>query len=201
MIIFLVLILLISITFHEYAHGWMAHRLGDPTPKDNGRLTLNPLAHIDPFGTVILPILLLIISRGSFAIGYAKPVPINPYHFRNPKKGIRLVGAAGPLANFIMAIILTLILKIKILPFPEIIILGIVLNLILALFNLIPIPPLDGSKILASLLPSRLAYKYLKIEPYGFVIIMFLVMVDFFKWFIFPLVNLALYFLGIGMTI
>ena len=109
----LILILFVSITFHEYAHGWMASRLGDPTPKQSGRLSLNPFVHIDPFGTIILPIILLVLSTRligqPFAIGYAKPVPINPYHFKNPKKDIALVGLAGPLMNILIAIALSLV--------------------------------------------------------------------------------------------
>jgi len=202
MIIILILILFISITFHEYAHGWVAHKLGDPTPKQSGRLTLNPIAHIDPFGTIALPILLLIASGGAFAIGYAKPMPINPYHFKNPKKDLKLVGAAGPSANIILAILLTLIYKIGIPMFAQALILGVAINLMLAIFNLVPIPPLDGSRIVASLLPTQLAYKYLKIEPYGFLIIFLLFVLGFFRWFIFPLVNIIFrYLLGIDLGI
>ncbi|MCK5492647.1 MAG: site-2 protease family protein, partial [Candidatus Omnitrophica bacterium] len=126
--------------------------MGDLTAKHSGRLTLNPLAHIDPFGTVVLPILTLIISRGLFPFGYAKPVPINPYNFKNPKKDIRWVGAAGPGINIIFAIILSLIIKLNVSFLQDALKLGVLINLILAIFNLIPIPPLDGSKILASLL-------------------------------------------------
>ena len=103
-IILFIIILFFSITMHEFAHGWVAYKLGDLTPKHSGRLTLNPLAHINLFGTVLLPILILIISRGLFSFGYAKPVPINPYNFKNPKKDIRWVGAAGPGSNIIIAI-------------------------------------------------------------------------------------------------
>jgi len=202
MIIFLVLILLISITFHEYAHGWMAHRLGDPTPKDNGRLTLNPLAHIDPFGTVILPFILSLI--GLFPLGYAKPVPINPNHFKNPKKDMMWVGIAGPAVNFIIAFSLILIFKMGIRVFPQGFIVAILVNIILGLLNLIPIPPLDGSRILAALLPGRLVYKYLRIESYGvlivFSIIYLLVKMGLYQRFILSLLNLISYSLGIDIA-
>ena len=191
-----ILIILVSITFHEYAHGWMASRLGDPTPKQSGRLSLNPLVHIDPFGTIILPIILLVISTRlighPFAIGYAKPVPINPYHFKNPKKDIALVGLAGPLMNILIAIALSLLIRLGFTLFIEALILGIMINLLLAIFNLIPIPPLDGSKLLLPFLPKKVAYKYLKLEPYGFLIIALLLMSGFFQWFILPLVSIIL---------
>jgi len=189
------LILLISVSFHEYSHGWVAARLGDPTPRYSGRLTLNPLAHIDLFGTVIMPILLLVVSRGTFAFGYAKPVPINPYHFKNPKRDLRLVGAAGPGANIALALLLTFVLKTGVFPLANILVWGIMINLILAVFNLVPIPPLDGSKIVASLLPNRMAVNYLKMETYGFFIIILLIATGFFGRFIFPFVDSMLSFL------
>ncbi|UCD15592.1 MAG: site-2 protease family protein [Candidatus Omnitrophota bacterium] len=209
MLLFLIPILLISITFHEYSHGWMASKLGDPTPRESGRLTFNPLAHIDPFGTVILPFLLLVVSQGAFAFGYAKPVPINPYHFKNPKKDIMWVGLSGPAANFLLALILIAFLKAGIMMFPKIlneaIILGIIINFILGTFNLIPIPPLDGSKIVASFLPYRISYKYLRMEMVGFLIMMILIMSGFFRWFIsyfvFPVINMILSAFGINVVI
>lgn len=200
-VLLLVLILFLSITVHEYAHGWVAHTLGDPTPKSSGRLTLNPLAHIDPFGTIILPVLLLIISRGSFSFGYAKPVPINPYHFKNPKKDILWVGLAGPAANFLLALFFAAILKVSNYSFiPEIITEAIVINIILAVFNLVPIPPLDGSRVVSALLPYRLSLVYRKIETAGTFIIMFLIMFGFFKWFILPIVMFILSLLKIKIV-
>lgn len=202
MALFFLLILYISITLHEYSHGWVAYKLGDPTPKESGRLTLNPLAHIDPFGTVIMPLLLIILSRGTFAFGYAKPVPINPYHFRNPKKDILWVGLSGPAANFGIALFLSLLVK---LPFPafilEILVWGVVINLILAIFNLLPIPPLDGSRVVAALLPYRASYIYLKMEMAGFFIVVALIMLGFFDWFLFPIVRTMLSILGIGQVL
>ena len=200
----LILILFVSISFHEYAHGWVAFKLGDPTPKQAGRLSLNPLVHIDPFGTIILPLMLLVISTRligqPLAIGYAKPIPINPYHFKNPKKDTALVGLAGPSMNILIAILLSLLVRIGFPLFTPAIVLGVMINLILAIFNLIPIPPMDGSKVLTSLFPKEIAYKYSKIEPYGFFIIILLFTIGFFKWFIIPLANSALYLLlGINL--
>ena len=185
MIILYILIILISITFHEYAHGLTAYKLGDPTPKHSGRLSLNPLAHIDPFGTLILPVLLIFLSTKlgyPFSFGYAKTIYINPYHFKNPKKDIKWVGLAGPLANFILATLLGIIWKINKIPLlSELLATGVFWNLILATFNLIPIPPLDGAKIMASFLPNKISQTYLKMEVYGFIIIFILIITGFFK--------------------
>ena len=191
-----IVILIVSITFHEYSHGWVAYRLGDPTPKNFGRLTLNPLAHIDPFGTVILPIIFSLVL--GFPIGYAKPVPVNPRYFKNPKKDFMWVGIAGPLANFILAFVLSVFLRM--LPgsgFSDLLLLAIVVNLILALFNLIPIPPLDGSRILASFLPHKISYSYLKLQLYGFIFIIILINLGFFRWFIIPAVKFIFILFGI----
>ncbi|MFC1703402.1 site-2 protease family protein [Candidatus Omnitrophota bacterium] len=165
----------ITVAIHECAHGWVANRLGDPTAKFSGRLTLNPLAHIDLFGTIILP-LSLVLMRSPFVIGYAKPVPINFANLKNPKKDIIWVGLAGPLANIIVAIVLSSILKITMpLVAYQVITMAIFYNLLLAFFNLIPIPPLDGSRVVFGLLPYRYSMRYAKIERYGFAIIMFAV--------------------------
>jgi Zn-dependent protease len=196
--IFLVLLLFISITLHEFFHGWTAYKLGDPTPKDAGRLTLNPLKHLDVFGTFILPVLLLLISRGTFSFGYAKPVPINPYHFRNPKRDIMWVGLAGPLVNLAIAIFLVTLLKFKIPFFEQVFFEGMIINLMLAIFNLFPLPPLDGSKIIAAFLPSRISYRYLKMELAGFIVIAALLFTGFFDWFTQTLITVALACLGAG---
>ncbi|MBD3265001.1 MAG: site-2 protease family protein [Candidatus Omnitrophica bacterium] len=201
----LLIILFLSIPFHEYAHGWAAFQLGDTTPKNSGRLTLNPLAHIDMVGTIILPILLAIISLRTLglpiAIGYAKPVPINPYHFKNPHKDIKWVSLAGPASNLLLAVVFSLGVRMSSGGLEEIFFWAMYLNLILAVFNLVPIPPLDGSKILASLLPSKIAQRYLKIEPYGLFIIIILMALGFFHWFILPLVTIFIHLFGLGTEI
>lgn len=167
-------ILLISVIIHEVAHGWIANRLGDPTAKQLGRLSFNPLVHVDILGSLILPAL-FVISGSSFLIGWAKPVPINPRHFRNPSKDMMLVAIAGPLSNLSIAWLSRIILIIynpaPLSVFTYILKTTIVINLILMIFNLIPIPPLDGSRVLCHLLPSHLSYRLSQLEPYGFVII------------------------------
>lgn len=170
-------ILMIAITIHEFSHGWAAYKLGDPTAKYSGRLTLNPIAHIDPMGTIMLPMMLMII--GVPPIGWAKPVPVNYMNLRNPKQDMLWVGLAGPVSNFLFAFMLLLIIKI----FPQILhtflgtglFFGAVINIILGLFNLLPIPPLDGSQIVFSLLPLKYIEPYEKLRPYGIFIILALI--------------------------
>lgn len=168
--------LILALTVHEYAHARVADRLGDPTPRLNGRLTLEPWAHLDPIGT-----LLLVIYR----FGWAKPVPINPSYFRDPRRGMLLTSLAGPLANVALAFLASLLLAFRFDAWPlvrEVPYIGnvigyvLILNLYFAVFNLIPIPPLDGSKVLMALLPGEQAYALSRLEPYGpFVLILFLV--------------------------
>lgn len=161
--------LLIGLTLHEVAHGWVANKLGDPTAKNLGRLTLNPLKHLDPLGAFFLLI---------FQFGWAKPVPVNPFYFKGDrKKGMLLVSLAGPVTNLIIAVITAIIWK-----FIEpqgYIVTGIVyfifhINLVLAVFNFLPVPPLDGSKIFAGLLPSKYSEVIYNIERYGIAILLFL---------------------------
>ena len=172
--IFSLIVLLFSIALHEVAHGSMALRLGDSTAKYAGRLTLNPIKHIDLFGTIILP-LLLIFLRSPFVIGWAKPVPVNPYNFRDQKWGSLKVSIAGPAANFLVALAFGLI--IRFIPLSEnlFIFLSIIVfyNFLLGLFNLIPIPPLDGSHVLFSFLPERFNQFKLFLHQYGFFILIF----------------------------
>src|SRR3989338_4499037 len=158
-VIFQIVILIFSATLHEVSHGYVAYSLGDPTAKLQGRLTLNPLKHLDPFGSVILPLLMYISTAGALVFGWAKPVPYNPYNLRGGKWGPVYVALAGPLSNLVLAIIFSLFIRfapITLSPsFLGIIILIVVINVLLAVFNLIPIPPLDGSKLLFALLPLR----------------------------------------------
>jgi Zn-dependent protease len=165
-------VLVASIIFHEVAHGYAAFRLGDPTAKAANRLTLNPLAHIDLMGSVLLP-LILVVTNSPVLFGWAKPVPFNPAYFRNPKKGMMIVGAAGPAANLVLAVVAGVVFRLFT---PSGIVGGFlvdvcVINVILALFNLIPIPPLDGSRVVAGFLPPDWTRSYLKLERFGFFII------------------------------
>ena len=165
-------VLIASIVFHEVAHGYAAYRLGDPTAKESNRLTLNPLAHIDVMGSILLP-LILVFTNSPVLLGWAKPVPFNPSYFRNPKKGMMIVGAAGPAANLALATVAAIVFRL----FTPGGIVGfflvhvVIINVILALFNLIPIPPLDGSRVVAGFLPPDLTRSYLKLERFGFLII------------------------------
>lgn len=179
LIIFSLIVLLFSAILHEIAHGYVADRLGDPTARLSGRLTLNPLKHIDPFMSLFLPLILLISSGGRFAFGGAKPVPVDPFNLQDGRKDLALVSLAGPLTNILIAVftaavihLLNLNSSINIMY----LILRIVvdLNIWLAVFNLLPIPPLDGSKILAAILPEREARTYLAIGEFGTFILLFL---------------------------
>ncbi len=175
-IIFALIVLLFSIIIHEIAHGSVAYSLGDPTAKYAGRLTLNPLKHLDPFGSVILPLLLFIIGS-PILFGYAKPVPINPYNFRDQKWGALKVAIAGPAANFLIAIIFGL--SVRFINLPEQLASFFVLitfyNVLLGLFNLVPIPPLDGSHILFTFLPEKWANIKIFLQRYGFFILIFFI--------------------------
>lgn len=195
--------LLFAMVLHEYAHGWMAERCGDSTAKHEGRLTINPLAHIDPFGTIILPMICLLLP-GSFLLGWAKPVPIDPRNMHNPRRDMALVAAAGPGMNLLLAVgsalLLTLLLTIEptlsvrnsaetegstnllatmvLRPIAVMAFYSVMINVFLAMFNLLPIPPLDGGRILTALLPSSPAMALARLEPYGMLILVGLIVFD-----------------------
>jgi Zn-dependent protease len=178
------LLIMPAIILHEVSHGYVAYLLGDPTAKYSGRLTLNPVKHIDLFGTIILPAFMFIASGGQFALGYAKPVPINPRLMRRTtyKNGMLLTGAAGPLTNIALAIVSGLLFRLLEALGVNSMVLYIVafftlINLVLAFFNLIPIPPLDGSRIVQRFLSPGAWQAYSRIEPYGFVIVILLIFV------------------------
>lgn len=191
-------LLLIAMTVHEFAHGAVAYKLGDSTARASGRLTLNPLAHIDIFWTILLP-LLLFLSTG-FILGAAKPVPVNYWSLKNPKKDMIWIGLAGPLANFILAFIIAGILRF--IP-PQ----GIgatlffnllIINVGLAIFNLMPIPPLDGSKILMGLLPAQLSKQYAQLERYGLLILFVFIWLGKIDHLLWSLVRAVIRMMGVG---
>jgi Zn-dependent protease len=165
-------LLIPAVVVHEFSHAWAADRLGDKTARYSGRLTLNPMAHIDPMWTVFVPLMLFVASGGAFVFGAAKPVPFDPRYLRNPKRDIIWVGIAGPVANFIFAFLCFVILRFT--PntglSPLLFILA-QINVFLGVFNLIPVPPLDGSRVVAGLLPDELTGAYMAVERYGLLIL------------------------------
>lgn len=184
------LAVLLAITFHETAHGFVAYKLGDPTAKNQGRLTLNPIAHLDPIGALMMFVA---------GFGWAKPVPVNPFYFEGDRnKGMMLVSIAGPLTNLVLSFLAYFIYAAGEgfwdIPFLNVFLTQmILLNVYLAIFNLIPIPPLDGSKILAGFLPRNMAYQYLNtVEQYGFLILMVLIIFNITDMILVPIANLVL---------
>ncbi|MBU0646834.1 site-2 protease family protein [Patescibacteria group bacterium] len=190
-IIFSLIIILFSAVMHEYMHGWMADRLGDSTARDAGRLTLNPINHIDLWGSILMPALIFISTQGGLVFGYAKPVPFNPYNLKDQKYGVAKVAIAGPLANFFVALFLGLLLRFlpgldsNLVMFIATII---QINLVLFVFNLLPIPPLDGSKVIMPFLPYVWQEKLLNMEQYGMYIVLIFVLFGFPL--IVPIINL-----------
>ncbi len=186
--------ILIAVTFHELSHGIVAQRLGDPTPAMAGRLTLNPIKHIDPVGAIVF-----ILTR---TIGWARPVPVNPYNFRDPFRGMLYVSVAGPIANFLIAIVASFIYKLMLgmqadplvadrilVPAALMVRYTVILNIGLGVFNLLPIPPLDGSKVLMGLLPPKARLSYARIEPFGFIILLGLIILGVVDIVVFPVVH------------
>ncbi len=194
--------ILLALTLHEFAHGYIALRLGDPTAKAAGRLTLNPLKHLDPIGTIAIFII---------HFGWAKPVPVNPVYFRNPRQDMLWVALAGPVTNMAVAILSAIVLKVLLFfhsviplnellfalfyPFEQMLVISVKINMVLCIFNFLPIPPLDGSRILMGLLPDDLARSYASIEKYGFIILLILAFSGLLSKLIFPVIHFANSFL------
>jgi Zn-dependent protease len=194
-LIFTIVILIMSVVIHEFSHGYVAELLGDPTPRLQGRLTLNPLKHLEWFGSVIVP---LITSLGGFAFGWAKPVQWNPYNVKNKRWGEMLISIAGPGSNILIAVIFGMTIRFSSLfsgSFLSLAAYIVAINIVLAVFNLIPIPPLDGSKVLFSILPQTPYFNQIRytIEKHAFVL---MILVAFFLWkFVAPIVPLLFHFI------
>jgi len=193
LLIFQVIVLIFSVIIHEYMHGWMANYLGDSTAKDAGRLTINPIPHIDIWGSIFLP-LIFIITKMPFMFGYAKPVPFNPYNLSDQKYGSAKVALAGPLSNFVIALFFGLLLRFfsgYFMEFNVILIdllqIIVYLNIFLMVLNLLPIPPLDGSKVLLPFLPYNAQMKFLQYEQFGFAFVLLFIFFGFSL--IIPIIN------------
>ncbi len=200
----------LSVILHEVTHGWVAEKLGDPTARNAGRLTLNPIRHIDLFWTIIMP-LLLILSKAGTIVGGAKPVPINPYNFKNPKRDMALSSLAGPGMNLTLAVLFAFLLRVILpgienfvparlwesaaLPIALMLGSGVMINVALAVFNMIPIPPLDGSRILYWLLPDKQAAYFYRLEPFGIFILIALLSFGILGTMLWSVIIYALYFL------
>ncbi len=189
---------ILAITLHEAAHGYAARHFGDPTAWQEGRITANPLKHIDPLGTIVVPILILLLSTGGLLFGWAKPVPVDFSRLRHPKADMLWVAAAGPAANLAMLLFWALLLKLAwllpvnffSLPMARMAEIGISINIVLMVLNLFPLPPLDGGRIAISLLPRNLAWRYAQIERFGFVILLALLASGILGWLLDPLIHL-----------
>lgn len=175
-LVFLLPILLISMMAHEVAHGYVAYRLGDPTAKAHGRLTLNPIKHLDPLGTGMFVLTYLL---GGFVFGWAKPVPVNAYYFKNRQQGMLVVGLAGPAANFVMAVGLAVVLNLLHPAGQALLVLFMAfqVNVVLGIFNLVPVPPLDGSRVLGGFLPREAYARWVELDRYGMIFILMLLFI------------------------
>ncbi len=203
-ILFVCVGLIPAIVLHEFAHGWTANRLGDPTARLSGRLTLNPIKHIDPVGTILVPGLLLFsyltgMTKSLFLFGWARPVPVNFSRLEKPKRDMMLVAVAGPLVNIALAFVLAQIIRLGFFEaYAPVLRSALEINLILAVFNMIPIPPLDGSRVVSGMLPNRIAYDYNRLEPVGIFIVLLALnfgLLDF----IHPVVESLAGILGVGL--
>lgn len=201
---------LFAITIHEAAHGYVAFKLGDPTAKLLGRVSLNPIVHIDPIGTIAVPLLVGYMSNFQFVFGWAKPVPITYQNFKNKRRDISLVSIAGPASNLLMALLWAILFKIIISSFNVSEVTkflvsaaqaGIIINTVLFALNMLPIPPLDGSKVASCLMPQKYAYHYDKLEPYGFIILMLLMVTHILQYMLLPIINVVLSILRVFISL
>jgi len=196
---------LFAITIHEAAHGYVARHFGDMTAYQQGRISLNPIRHIDPVGTIVLPILMLWVTSGGFVFGWAKPVPVNFAALRRPKQDMLWVAFAGPASNLLMAVFWGLMIKLAWVfpgsyfaePLLEMAQIGVTINALLMVLNLLPLPPLDGGRIAVSLLPHRQAYQLSRIEPYGMFILIGLALTQVLGWILTPLVKIVIQFINL----
>lgn len=203
-IISIAAILFFAVVVHEYAHGWVAYKLGDPTAKLAGRLTLNPVMHVDPVGTIFLPgvlIVLRLLGLNTFLFGWAKPIPVNFSRLNNPRRDMMLVGMAGPAVNVILAVVVSQLarfpMSLDVYKFVEA---AVFINLLLATFNMIPIPPLDGSRLVMGLLPRQLAVPYSQLERYGILIVMAFIYMGVLDAVVLPIVEWAGRLLGVQFS-